>query len=192
MPLKDKGFKVIWSDGVSCSKDDDEKPRKVLFLPQKYLGSKVYQGEGGSDSAINQFITDLLEENENFNSAQEVFEKIKMEKTRVIGDLIGQLLLTQSNIKSYSEDLKKYTEKEDLEKEIEKKNKKLKEMKKSVNLSDDELETYKKLTKDKSDIEINIFQYKEDVKLYKTLAENNVFDISEILDYGFSKIEEEK
>lgn len=190
-PLKDKDFRVVWSDGISCGKDS-ENVRKVLFLPQKYLGSKVYQGDGGSDSEINQFITSLLEENEGFSNAQEKIREIKVERSKEINNLIEELLLAQSNIESYTEDLKKHSGEEGLKGEIEKKNKKLKEIKESVSLGDDELEEYKKLIAERSDIENKISQYEKDIDLYDTLVKEGVFDANEMLEYGFSENERGK
>ena len=190
--FKMQDFKVVWSDGVSCDEGDNGGTRKVLFLPQKYLGSRVYQGEGGSNSEINKFITSLLEENESFNDVQEEIKKVKVEEAKKINSLIEELLLARSNMQSYSEELKKHSGEEDLKKEIEKKNEKLKEVKESVNLEDTDLENYEKLTTERSDIESKISQHKKDIDLYDTLVEKGIFDAGEILEYGFSENERGK
>ena len=177
--LKLPGCRVIWMDDKSSPAGENEmNGKKILFIPQKYLGSKVYEGEGGSTEVVNRFITELLNENIKFRDAREEMEKRKLEASKNTENWLLDVLHTRSNINSNIETLKKHPQQQDLESQINLKNNKIKEIKENTNLTEEDLNTHRTLLNEKMEVERNVARYQKDIDLYNQLRQNQIFDVT--------------
>ena len=189
--LKLDDFKVSWKDGATSNESSESNSKKVLFIPQKYLGSKVYEEEGGSSETMNEFIDELFFENRKFRESRDNFDEIKNKATKSIEGFIQELLTTSSNIESNENNLSKRPKEGELKLEIKAKNKKLEKLKKDVNLKDTELKTYRECSDQKVDIESKIAQRKGDIDLYKQLKKAGMVDLESMLsEFEFSDDEQ--
>ena len=181
-------FKITW-----CGDFSDTDDRKILFIPQKYLGNKVYEEGKNNSESIHEFITGLLRGNTIFRNAQENIEKIKLQQSKNISGMVADLLSIQEKIKELEKDIKKYPKKEYLEKEIKEKKNNLKKERESINISNSELKDYQKDIKKKTEIKNKVKQHEKDSELYNILSESDVLDMENIFSrYEFSENEKEK
>ncbi len=181
--LQLKNFKLFWRDGkVSSLKETEDKG--VLFIPQKYLGDLVYEKNVNFDN----FLSNLFENKDNFKNALQNYKKFEDENVLSITSLVRELLAIRNNGREKGEKLKKLGKKEDLEKEILKIEASLNLTRKSNSeVTNKELENYKKINSDKAAQEREIKIIDKDLASFKMLKQEEVISADKILEFEFSQ-----
>ena len=186
-------FQVIWRDGVIDKNDANKHRKKILFIPQKYLGNKVYESHNENVEALEDFVNRLLNSNKTFSEAKDRIELTKTDFKKKINGFIEDLISLDVQISVKEKDIKELPKSEDIKKSIEKLEADFNKVKASIKINAQELKDHKELSQKVIKLKLSIEKTQKDINSYNSLIEYNIFDADVILDkFEFSEHEEEK
>lgn len=185
--MKINKFNVFWNDGQT-SNDNIEK--KIIYIPQSYLNRITENWE--SKNAVIDMVVNILKNEKNVNKAFEDLDYQKKQLSQLLNKNIEDLFFSIEARQKCIEKIKNIWDKKWIKKEIENLEIKIEELKKTINLTEEELNKYNFLTKNISENNSKKVVITQVIEVYnKLLNFNNYFVLDSQIINCFSKCPKE-
>ncbi len=187
--FKIEDFKVIWSDGEEDSGNDNNKT--ILYIPQNFLSGLVHDSDI-SKSKLEHFIKELFERNSTFKSKLTIWESANQQIDKKIYDLVSNLFEFDTKLNKLRDSIKKEGLASDVEKNIEKIEEDINNVKKESKLEESVLNDYKTNKGNRSKYTLSLDETKRDIESLKYLLNAGLINLDLVSDLELSKQLEQK
>ncbi len=167
MPINTKiinKFSVMWWD---WQESNENLEKKIIYIPQSYLNRITEDWK--SENAIIDIIVNILKNDLNISLAFEKLDQQKRVISQTLNKNIEDLFFIIDEWKKCNEKMKNIWDKKWIENEINSLEKDIDILKKSINLTSEELELYNQLTKDIDENRRSLIMTKKAIEIYKKL-----------------------
>ncbi len=157
-------FNVLWWDWQSSS---EEIEKKIIYIPQSYLNRITEDWK--SENAIIDIIVNILKNDPNINQAFEKLDQQKRQIAQILNKNIEELFFIIDEGKKCSERIKNIWDKKWIENEINSLGGYIDTLKKTINLSSEELELYNNSIKEIGECKNKVSVCKKIIEVYEKL-----------------------
>lgn len=183
----DFNFEVTWKDGqtsllknTSNDSDNENKDRKILYIPQRYLNT-LSEANIKSRETLNEFVLNvLLQDTSLKDKHDETVQSIK-NITKSIPVEIDEIFTDKDDIKRIEEELKIIGDKKGIESYLDKLKKEADKIKQKSGLTDEEIKKYEELIDQEKGINTTVSNLEEDRKNIKNLHTSLTSNIKDLL-----------
>lgn len=135
-------FEVSWKDGGLTSLNDNEKNRKITYFPQHYLNSKI-NDKGVGNKELNKSIRNILSQTKIYNVAFQKYELGVQAIDELIASEASSFASKIRDLRRVEHSIKEKGSSENINKNINKLNHELSELKSQFDLTEGELQSHK-------------------------------------------------